>query len=280
MGLVIQPKLMLCCRAETVAKLTELPPLNNKDHPMLNLPGSFIRFLLLSVVLVAAWMPATEVEACEPAAAITRYERGICEDTTPFTLCHAGPCKSKLGALDAMGRFHVFKNTASSKISWLAWDTENLTRTLDEVVAVRDTSIAACGGEPVGRVAGCVERYRIPNVKACPLGQGPNCPGNKVTATLTSLEQVNEATTPGGIVTLVDGQTIEGKGRKRYWLHYEVCCPDQGQFGTPGDLLSTSIKYAVYDSVGGGIIGCSTKDTRRSDPRRIPDKTFPCGDRN
>jgi hypothetical protein len=248
---------------------------------MPNFSGISFRHVFVAMTLVFSFLAAPAADACEPAAAIARYEREECIDTAPFSLCHAGPCKSKLGALDAMGRFHVFKNTPTSRLTWLSWDTKNLTRTLDEIVAVSDLSAGACGGEPVGGVAGCVERYRIPNVKACPLGQGSPCPGNKVTATLTNLEQVNEATTPNGEVILADGQIIKGKGRKRYWLHYEVCCPDQGQFGTPGDLLSTSIKYAVYDSAGGGsTIACSYKDTRASDPRRIPEKTFPCGDRN
>ena len=247
---------------------------------MPNLPRILRLDVLSALALATAFILPPTAEACEPASAIARYERVECIDTAPFSLCHAGPCKSKLGALDAMGRFHVFKNTPEAKLPWLAWDTTNLDRGLDEVVGVSDPTIAGCSGEPTGGTVGCVERYRIPNVKACPLFQGDNCPGSKVTATLTSLEQVNQATTPGGIVTLADGQVIEGSGRKRYWLHYEVCCPDQGQFGTPGDLLSTSIQYAVQGNPAGGVISCSTKFSRPSDPRKIPEKTFPCGVRN
>lgn len=245
---------------------------------MPNLTGIVLRVLFVVTAIGGSFIIAPVAEACEPAAAITRYEREECVDTTPFSICHAGPCKSKLGALDAMGRFHVFKGEPSAELAWLAWDTDNLTRGLDQIVTVSDPNNAACsGGKPVRTISGCVERYRIPNVKACPPFQGPNCPGNKVTATLRSLEQVNAATTPGGIVTLADGQTIKGKGRKRFWLHYEVCCPDVGSFGLPGDLLKTDIRYGLETRGGGAAIACQERSARQADPERIPDQTFPCG---
>ena len=246
---------------------------------MPNLTGTIFRRTLAALALIAAFFAGPVAEACEPAAAINRYEREECIDTTPFSICHAGPCKSKLGALDAMGRFHVFKPEPSSEIAWLAWDTENLTKILDQVVVVSDPNNALCsGGKPARTINGCVERYRIPNVKACPPFQGPNCPGNKVTATLRSLEQVNAATTPGGVVVLPDGQTINGKGRKRFWLHYEVCCPDDGTFGAPGDLLRTDIRYGLETRAGGISVACQERNARQADPERIPDITFPCGD--
>ena len=231
--------------------------------------------IFLLVVLSLLLAAAPRADACEPASAVARYENGPCVEQAPYKLCFAGPCKNKLGALEAMGRFAVVKPNSSWELDFVTWNTLNLDSGATQQVSVVDGP-EVCGPAPIS-VPGCVERYRIPNVKACPPFQGPNCPGNKVTATLRSLEQVNAATTPGGIVTLPDGQTIKGKGRKRFWLHYEVCCPDVGTFGTPGDLLKTDIRYGLETGGGGIAIACQERSARQADPERIPDQTFPCG---
>ena len=233
-------------------------------------PTTNIFLLVVLSLLIAA---APRAEACEPASAVARYENGPCVEQAPYKLCFAGPCKNKLGALEAMGRFAVVKPNSSWELDFVTWNTLNLDSGATQQVSVVDGP-EVCGPAPIS-VPGCVERYRIPNVKACAPGTTAPCPGRKVTAVLSNLEQVNQATIPGGTVVLDDGQVIEGKGRKRFWLHYEVCCPDWGDFGEPGDSLSTAIDYTMRNQ--GIVAACVQASTRRTDPETIPDQTFPCG---
>lgn len=232
------------------------------------------RFLTYAFALGALLFAAPAAEACEPASAIARYEVAECKDHAPFSLCFAGPCKNKLGAIEAMGRFAVVKPKSDWQVDYITWSTDNLTTGATQQVSVVDPP-EVCGPVPI-TVPGCVERYRIPNVKACAPGTQAPCPGNKVTAVLSTLEQVNQATIPGGTVILDDGQVIRGRGRRRFWLHYEVCCPDWGDFGKPGDSLSTAIDYTMRSE--GIVTACVQASTRRTEPETIPDQTFPCGD--
>lgn len=229
--------------------------------------------LLSFAALVAAIFVAAPAQACEPASAITRYEATVCVDQPAHKLCFAGPCKRKLGELDTLGRFAVVKPSSDWEVDHITWNTTNESTAVVQQVSVVDAP-EVCGTAPV-TVAGCSERYRIPNVKACAPGASVPCPGNKVTATLTSMHQVNQATTPGGVVILDDGQVINGRGRRRFWLHYEVCCPDWGDFGAPGDYLDMGIDYTLRQQ--GFVTACVQASTRSTNPEEIPEQTFPCG---
>lgn len=220
--------------------------------------------------VVTVLLYAVPALACEPASAINRYRR---ECKTGDFICFAGPCKRKLGELDSLGRFAIVKPNQNFEVDYITWTATNVTKGGVESVSVAE-SPTICGPVPSG-VSECEPRFKIPNVKACPLNSPTPCPGQKETATLTSLEQVNQATTPNGQVHLSDGQIIKGKGRKRFWLHYEVCCPDDGEFGRPGDFLETAIDYTMRNQ--NIVTSCVQKSTRSVDPREIPDRTDPCG---
>ena len=229
--------------------------------------------LLAALGLVALAEPAS---ACEPVHQLRR------EPTTPTPtpgpggdlnppaiLCWSGPCKKRHGVLDTMGKYAVLKPTGDHRVDFLQMDI------YDENDVLLQTLVAPDGapvcGPPAGTVDGCTERYKVPNVKACPLGTGPNCPGQKVIVTLNNMEEVNEVTTSGGGITLADGQFIPGVARRRFWLSYEVCCPDFGDFGDPGDLIRTHNEYTVQ------IAGlCETREPRQTKIEEIPDRTFPC----
>jgi hypothetical protein len=238
------------------------------------IPSTRPLHLVSFAALFATIVVAAPVEACEPAHAVARYEVAECKDQAPYSLCFAGPCKKKLGEIDALGRFAIVKPRSDWEVDFITWNTTNLTTAAIQQISVVDAP-GVCGVAPV-TVAGCTERYRIPNVKACAVGTMPPCPGNKVTATLSSLHQVNQATTPGGQVILDDGQVIDGRGRRRFWLHYEICCPDWGDFGKPGDYLDTGIDYTMRQT--GIVTACVQASTRSTNAEQIPEQTFPCGD--
>lgn len=156
--------------------------------------------LLVALCLTTLAEPS---RACEP---VHQLRREITPPTPtpgpggqlnpPATLCWSGPCKKRHGVLDTMGKYAVHKLTGEHRIDFLQMDMydgdDNLLQTL-----VAPDGAPVCG-PPASTVSGCTERYKVPNVRACPSGTGPNCPGQKIVITLKSIEEVNEMTTSGG----------------------------------------------------------------------------------
>ncbi len=235
-----------------------------------------LRTLVVVVALVttALTVPSRTATACEPVHTLSRHPlpSPSPQPVNPpnAILCWTGPCRDVLGDVDTMGRFMLEKGDWNRLIDYIAMRIDNIdTGELQTLVAAKTAPVC---GPPAGTVTGCTARFKIPNVKTCPVGQS-SCPANKITATFTTLDQINTVTT-GGTVVLPSGQVVEGAKRNRFWLYYEVCCPDYGQFGDPGSRLETSTEYEMQIN---NLPSTCVLDAPRSEaPEAIPESTYPC----
>ena len=196
-------------------------------------------------------------------------------EKAPATLCWGGPCQAhgKDGP-DTWGQFKIDRFGGPEDdldfITMLVTKQGGGTQTLVAKVA------APVCNPPPGTVPGCTERYRLIGAVACPLNQAP-CPAtSKVSAPIQNLDQINTLTN-GGCITLSDGQQVCSGKRKDFWIYYDVCCPDNGQFGPPGSIINTVTSYTFYDTTVGPQ-SCATDFPRPQAgfTEKIPAASFPC----
>jgi hypothetical protein len=178
-----------------------------------------------------------------------------------------------LGVQAPFGRFKIVKTTPDWLIDHITMTMQNPGNPGHDQTLVSTKTGPVCN-PPAGTVAGCTEQYKVPNIKACPLGTFPCAPGQKVTLILNNLDEVNTVTT-GGSLTLPDGQVVQGRRDNNFWLHFLICCPDTGQFGVPGDTIVQTTTYT--EVLGNNAATCNTVTPNTNNPTDvIPDSTFPC----
>jgi hypothetical protein len=204
--------------------------------------------------------------ACEPVHGLRRIPAST--TVVPAQLCWTGPCRGQLREVDTLGRTFIHKDGDGviDNITML------MTNGVLQQVLVAQSGNVVCG-PPTGTVAGCSERYKLRVAKACPLGTAPCRSRDRIDVELTNLDDVNTLTT-GGSITLADGQVVKGSRTNAFWLYYEVCCPDAGQFGLPGTSIAHSNTYTTRR--GSDPATCEVKETRQTSPDVIPVATFPC----
>jgi hypothetical protein len=83
-----------------------------------------------------------------------------------------------------------------------------------------------------------------------------------MSAPIQNLDQVNILTN-GGCITLSDGQQACGGKRRDFWMFYDVCCPDTGQFGPAGSVINTTVSYMLYDTTNPPPVGACVNDFPR-----------------
>jgi hypothetical protein len=227
---------------------------------------------LIALPMIA--IPVGPAQACEAIHTIIRRPNGPPQPVPPpFTICWGGPCVVNLGVRDAMGRFKVIKTTPDWLIDHITMIMQNPGNPGHDQTLVAAKTGPVCN-PPAGTVQGCTERYKVPNIKACPLGTAPCSPGQKVTLNLENLDQVNTVTT-GGQLVLGDGQVVQGRRDNNFWLHFEVCCPDLGRFGAPGDTIVQTTTYT--EQFNNNPATCNTVTPKTNNPTDvIPQQTFPC----
>ncbi len=226
--------------------------------------------ILLATLAGVAFQPS-RAAACEPVHTLSRTPVSPPPPIVPRAiLCWTGPCRDVLGSNDTMGRFMLEKGDWNRFIDFISMRIDNVDTGQTEMLVATKTG-PVCH-PPTNTVNGCTARFRIPNIKTCPVGQS-SCPGNKVTATFTTLDQINSVTS-GTTIVLPSGQVVEGVKKNRFWLYFEVCCPDFGDFGEPGTRLETNTEYDT--EVGNIASTCVTNTTRTEAPEKIPEVTFPC----
>jgi hypothetical protein len=205
--------------------------------------------------------------ACEPIHSISRTP-GFNPEPVPDMICWAGPCQNGIGVVDDLGRFFVDKDL-NGVIDHVIMNVDN--GSLHQVLV--SSSTGAICSPPAGTVSGCRERYRVKTAKACPLGQAPCRARDKQPINLKNLDEVN-AVMSGGSITLSDGQVVTGVKSPGYWLYFNICCPDAGQFGAIGTTISTTTSYQTR--VGSDVGTCTLHQSRLAPPDVIPTQTFPC----
>jgi hypothetical protein len=226
--------------------------------------------LAMSVLAIGA----TPTLACEAVHIIQRFGNGApVPAPPPFTICWGGPCANKLGTTDNLGRIKIVKSGSDFVIDFIFMSMMNPGNPGHDQVLVSAQSNPVCS-PPAGTVAGCTQRFKVPHILACPLGGAPCANNQKITVTLDSIDQINAVTT-GGSITLADGQVVQGRVDNNFWLHFQVCCPDLGQFGVPGDSLNQVT--TITEVMGNDPATCNTRTPNTNNPTEvIPPTTFPC----